>query len=54
VLLEAALILRSAASARIDLGTARPAGKLPWSVAVAVLAGLLGFALLAAFLARLA
>jgi hypothetical protein len=54
VLLEAALILRSAASARIDLGAAGPAEKLPWSVAVAILAGLLGFALLAAFLARLA
>jgi hypothetical protein len=54
VLLEAALILRSAASARIDLGTARPAERQRWSVAVAVLAGLLGFALLAAFLARLA
>jgi hypothetical protein len=54
VLLEAALILRSAASARIDVGVAGPGDRQRWTIAVAVLAGLLGFALLAAFLARLA
>ncbi len=64
ILLEAALLLRSA-GARIGIGVERPGGERGWraglpvdrrrrgSVAVALLIGLLGFALLAAFLVRM-
>jgi hypothetical protein len=54
VLLEVALLLRAAAEARMQAieGTLPTAGRR-WTLAVALLTALLGFALLAAFLARL-
>ncbi len=59
VLLEVALLLRSAAAGRGPASASEGVAGLPvdrrrrWSVAVALLTGLLGFALLAAFLVRL-
>jgi hypothetical protein len=57
VLLEAALLLRSAGAAQVSEGDSVPGARLDgprrWSIAVALLTGLLGFALLAAFLVRL-
>jgi hypothetical protein len=51
VLLEGALLLRAAAGGRLHGGV--PIDRRRWTVAVALLTGLLGFALLAAFLVRL-
>jgi hypothetical protein len=53
VLLEVALLLRAAAEARMKVQGALPTERRRWTIAVAILAALLGFALLAAFLARL-
>jgi hypothetical protein len=53
VLLEAALLLRAAAVARVAVDGALPVDRRRWTVVVALLTGLLGFALLAAFLVRL-
>jgi hypothetical protein len=53
VLLEGALLLRAAAAARAAVQSAVPVEARRWGVVVALLVGLLGFALLAAFLVRL-
>ena len=52
VLLEGALLLRAAALGRLVVDGVAASGRR-WTVAVAILTGLLGFALLAAFLVRL-
>jgi hypothetical protein len=53
VVLEVALLLRAAARGREATGHGVPVDRRRWTLAVALLTGLLGFALLAAFLVRL-